>query len=72
MIIYGKYRLLVLGGILLPMAAICAFTFLIGPSLLGEAQAAHIGSTLGFWFIVYLFAVVIIVTAREIRAKRPK
>ena len=72
MITSGKYRLLVFGGILLPMVAICVFTFLIGPSLVGEPKAAHIGSTLGLWFIVYLLAIVVIVIAREMRAKRPK
>ena len=68
----GKYRSLVFGGILLPMLGICVFTFLIGPKLIGERQAAHIGSTLGFWFIVYLLVVVTVVVARELRAKKPK
>jgi hypothetical protein len=68
----GKYRLLVFGGILLPMLGICVFTFLIGPSLIGERQAAHIGSTLGFWFIVYLVVVVGVVIAKKIRAKGSK
>jgi len=66
----GKYRLLVLGGILLPMVSICVFTFLIGPSLIGEREAVRIGSALGLWFIVYLLVLVAIVIAKEIRAKK--
>ena len=67
-----KYRALVFVGVLLPMVIICAFTFLIGPALLGERQAAQIGSTLGFWFIVYLTVVVAVVVVREIRGNKPR
>jgi hypothetical protein len=45
---------------------------LIGPALIGERQAAEIGSTLGFWFVVYLVVVVAVVVAREVRANKQK
>ena len=67
-----KYRLLVFGGISLPILGICAFTFLIGPKLIGERDAVHIGNTLGLWFIVYLVIVVAVVIAREIRVRKSK
>jgi hypothetical protein len=68
----SKYRVFIFGGVLLPMSLICIFRFLIGPTLVGERQAAEIGSTLGFWFVVYLAVVVAIVVAREVRAKKQK
>jgi len=43
------------------MVAICIFTFVIGPRLIGEREAANLGSTLGFWFGVYLVLVVAVV-----------
>jgi uncharacterized membrane protein len=69
---HGKYRLLVIVGILLPMIGICVFTFLMGPTLIGERQAAKIGSTLGCWFLVYLLVVVASVIARELRGRKTK
>ena len=68
----NKYRLLALTGVLLPMVGICIFTFVIGPRLIGEREAAKLGSTLGFWFVIYLVLVVAVVIGREIRARRPK
>lgn len=67
-----KYQPLIFLGVLLPMFVICIFRFLIGPSLIGERQAAEIGNTIGFWFVVYLAVVVAIVVAREVRANNHK
>lgn len=72
MIAPRKYRLLVFGGILLPMVAIYVLTFLIGPRLLGEPRAAHLGSRLGFGFLVYLLIVVVAVVIRELRTRKQK
>ena len=68
----SKYRLVAFAGVLLPMVGICIFTFIIGPRLIGEREAAKLGSTLGLWFAIYLVIVVAVVIAREIRARRPK
>ena len=54
------------------MIGICFFTFVIGPRLIGEREAAKLGSDLGFWFVVYLVLVVAVVIAREVRARRQK
>ena len=72
MALRGKYRLLVFVGILLPMVSVCLFTFLVGPSLIGEHEAVQIGNALRLWFIVYLLVVVAVVIAKEVRHRKTK